>query len=73
MDTGDSVGVRGHVFRTRTGEVTVQVDAFELLSKALRPLPIGKDVDGELHGDLRDIEQRYRQRYVDLAVHPDVQ
>lgn len=73
MDTGDIVGVRGHVFRTRTGEVTVQVDAFELLSKALRPLPIGKDVDGELHGDLRDIEQRYRQRYVDLAVHPDVQ
>ena len=78
LDTGDWIGVEGTVFRTRMGEVTVRVSGFELLAKALRPLPFGKEeVDeatGEriVHGGFADIEQRYRQRYADLAVNPDV-
>ena len=73
LDLGDHIGVSGSVFRTRTGEVTVQVEEFELLSKALRPLPLGKESDqGAQYGALTDPEQRYRRRYVDLAVHADV-
>ena len=73
LDLGDFVGVQGRVFRTRTGEVTVRVDDVGLLTKALRPLPLGKaDADGEQHGALVDPELRARQRYADLAVHPDV-
>ncbi len=76
LDLGDQLGVRGRLFRTRTGEVTVQVEGFELLAKALRPLPLGKTAeheDGtEAHfAELSDPEQRYRQRYADLAVHPE--
>lgn len=73
LDIGDFVGVSGHMFATKTGEVTVWADAVELLAKALRPLPVGKeDATGELHGELSDPETRYRQRYADLAVHADV-
>jgi len=73
LDLGDFVGARGRIFRTRTGEVTVRVDEFGLLTKALRPLPLGKaDAEGEQHGALVDPELRARQRYADLAVHPDV-
>jgi lysyl-tRNA synthetase, class II len=78
LDIGDWVGVAGTLFRTRMGEVTVRVASFELLAKSVRPLPFGKEeVDeatGEkrVHGGFADIEQRYRQRYADLAVHPDV-
>jgi lysyl-tRNA synthetase, class II len=76
FDIGDVVGVEGPMFRTRTGEATVHVDAFELLAKSLRPLPFGKEevVDGEVirHSGFSDPEQRYRQRYADLAVHPEV-
>ncbi len=78
LDLGDWVGVEGHVFRTRMGEVTLRVSAFELLAKSLRPLPIGKEEVDESSGERRvysgfsDIEQRYRQRYADLAVHPEV-
>jgi lysyl-tRNA synthetase class 2 len=76
LDLGDIVGVSGPLFRTRTGEVTVRVEAVELLTKSLRPLPFGKSevVDGAAveHGGFADPEQRYRQRYADLAVHPDV-
>lgn len=75
-DIGDIVGVRGPLFRTRTGETTVKVTHVELLAKSLRPLPYGKDeiVDGRLvrHSGFADPEQRYRQRYADLAVHADV-
>jgi lysyl-tRNA synthetase class 2 len=66
------------VFRTRKGEVTVRAEALELLAKSLRPLPMGKQevdaVTGErrVHGGIADVEQRYRQRYADLAVNPDV-
>jgi lysyl-tRNA synthetase, class II len=76
FDLGDIVGVAGSLFRTRTGEVTVRVTSFELLAKSLRPLPFGKEeeVDGKLvrHSGFSDPEQRYRQRYADLAVHPEV-
>lgn len=78
LDIGDWIGAEGALFRTRTGEITVRVSAFEVLAKSLRPLPIGKEeVDehtGEhiVHSGFVDLEQRYRQRYADLAVHPEV-
>jgi len=65
LDVGDFIGVTGELFRTRTGELTVAVKQFEFLAKALRPLP------EKWHG-LRDVETRYRQRYVDLIVNPQV-
>ncbi|MBX7118530.1 MAG: lysine--tRNA ligase [Gemmatimonadaceae bacterium] len=76
FDLGDVIGVHGPLFRTRTGEVTVRVDRVELLAKSLRPLPFGKEevVDGTpvRHSGFADGEQRSRQRYADLAVHPEV-
>jgi len=73
LDLGDHVGVRGKLMKTRTGEVTVKVSSAELLAKSLRPLPLAKTTaDGEQHGGLTDPEVRYRQRYADLAVHPEV-
>ena len=75
-DIGDVVGVSGPLMRTRTGEVTVRVATVEMLAKSLRPLPYGKEevVDGVTvrHSGFTDAEQRYRQRYADLAVHPEV-
>jgi lysyl-tRNA synthetase class 2 len=75
-DISDVIGVSGPLFRTRTGEVTVRVQTVELLAKSLRPLPFGKEevVDGQLvrHSAFADGEQRSRQRYADLAVHPEV-
>lgn len=75
-DLGDWVGVQGTMMRTKTGEATVRVQTVELLSKALRPLPLGKEqvVDGEIvrYSAFSDTEQRARQRYADLAVHPEV-
>lgn len=65
LDIGDIIGLEGPVFTTHTGEVTVRVEKFTILSKSLRPLP------EKWHG-LTDKEQRYRQRYVDLIVNPDV-
>jgi lysyl-tRNA synthetase class 2 len=65
LDVGDFVGVTGELFRTRTGELTVAVKQFEFLTKALRPLP------EKWHG-LKDVETRYRRRYVDLIVNPEV-
>jgi len=73
LDLGDVIGVAGPLFRTRTGEVTLRVEAVTLLAKSLRPLPLGKeDESGVRHGTLADPEQRARQRYADLAVHPEV-
>ena len=75
-DIGDVVGVAGALMRTRTGEVTVRVREVTMLAKSLRPLPYGKEevVDGLVvrHSGFTDPEQRYRQRYADLAVNPDV-
>ena len=65
IDIGDIIGIRGRLFRTKTNELTVEVKAFELLTKSIRPLP------EKWHG-LKDIEIRYRQRYVDLIVNPEV-
>jgi lysyl-tRNA synthetase class 2 len=76
FDIGDVIGVQGPMFRTRTGEATVRVDAVTMLAKSLRPLPFGKEetIEGEVvrHSGFSDAEQRYRQRYADLAVHPEV-
>ncbi|HXH62850.1 MAG TPA: OB-fold nucleic acid binding domain-containing protein, partial [Gemmatimonadales bacterium] len=73
LDLDDHLGVEGPLFKTRSGEITLRVDRFQLLAKALRPLPRGKvDDAGARHGDLADAEMRARQRYADLAVHPDV-
>ena len=73
LDLGDVIGVGGEMFTTRTGEITVHARELHLLAKALRPLPLGKeDASGERHGELSDPETRYRQRYADLAVHPEV-
>jgi lysyl-tRNA synthetase class 2 len=75
-DLGDFIEASGSMFRTRRGEVTLQVESFAMLAKALLPLPAAKDevVDGEVvrHALLSDPETRYRQRYVDLAVNPEV-
>jgi lysyl-tRNA synthetase class 2 len=76
FDIGDVIGVSGPLFRTKTGEATVRAVSAEMLAKSLRPLPFGKEeiVDGEVvrHSGFSDPEQRYRQRAVDLAVHPEV-
>jgi len=76
FDLGDVVGVEGPLFRTRTGEVTVRVTEATMLAKSLRPLPFGKEevVDGRTlrYSGFADGEQRSRQRYADLAVHPEV-
>ena len=75
FDIGDIIGVEGPLFVTKTGEVTVRATAFTMLAKSLRPLPFGKEevVDGVTvrHAGFADPEQRYRQRYADLAVHPE--
>jgi lysyl-tRNA synthetase class 2 len=73
LDLGDVIGVAGPLFRTKTGEVTMRVERVTLLTKSLRPLPLGKeDATGVRHGELADPELRARQRYADLAVHPEV-
>jgi lysyl-tRNA synthetase class 2 len=72
LDIGDIIGVKGHVFKTQMGETTVNVDEFTVLSKSIRPLPIVKEKDGVLFDAVTDPEMRYRQRYVDLIVNPQV-
>jgi lysyl-tRNA synthetase class 2 len=72
LDIGDIIGVKGHVFKTQMGEITVHVEEFTVLSKSIRPLPIVKEKDGVLFDAVTDPEMRYRQRYVDLIVNPQV-
>ncbi len=73
MDIGDIIGVKGTLFTTKMGEITLRVKELTLLSKSLRPLPIVKvDADGKVHDAFSDPELRYRQRYVDLIVNPEV-
>ena len=73
IDLGDILGIEGTLFTTQVGEKTVLVKKFTLLSKALRPLPLPKvDSDGKVHDEFNDPELRYRQRYVDLIVNPQV-
>ena len=77
LDMGDIIGVEGYVFRTKMGEISVHVGKLELLAKALRPVPIAKETKDEqgknvVHDPFSDKELRYRQRYVDLVVNPQV-
>ena len=72
LDLGDFIGVEGYVFRTQTGEISVHAQKLTLLSKSIRPLPVVKEKDGEVYDGFSDPELRYRQRYVDLIVNPDV-
>ncbi len=77
LDIGDIIGVQGHVFTTQMGEITVQVTKLHLLSKSLKPLPVVKQTKDEAgnvtqHDAFSDPEMRFRQRYVDLIVNPEV-
>ena len=72
LDIGDFIGVKGYVFRTQTGEISVHAQSLTVLGKSLRPLPIVKVKDGKAYDAFTDPELRYRQRYVDLVVNPGV-
>ena len=73
LDIGDFIGVKGHVFKTKVGETSVMVKEITVLSKSLKPLPLPKsDSEGNLYDAFTDPEKRYRQRYVDLVVNPEV-
>ncbi len=72
LDLGDFIGVKGFVFRTQTGEISVHARELVLLSKSLKPLPIVKEKDGQVYDAFEDPELRYRQRYVDLIVNKGV-
>ena len=72
IDIGDIIGIKGYVFTTKTGETSVHVKEFTILTKSLRPLPIVKEKDGEAFDEVTDPEFRYRQRYADLIVNPAV-
>ena len=72
LDIGDFIGIKGHVFRTKTGETSVHAKELTLLSKSLKPLPIVKYKDGVAYDKFDDPELRYRQRYVDLVVNEGV-
>jgi len=73
LDLGDFIGVEGELFKTQVGEISVMVRDFKLLSKALKPLPLPKtDAEGNTYDEFNDPELRYRQRYADLVVNPQV-
>src|ERR1700744_4361026 len=72
LDIGDYIGVKGYVFLTQTGEISVHVQELTILSKSLKPLPVVKrDDEGNIHDGFTDPELRYRKRYVDLTVNPE--
>lgn len=72
LDIGDIIGIKGTTFRTKHGEITINIGEVSLLAKCIRPLPIVKEKEGKLFDEFADREQRYRQRYVDLIVSPGV-
>ena len=72
LDLGDFIGIRGFVFRTQTGQVSVHAKELTILAKSLRPLPVVKEKDGQVYDAFSDPELRYRQRYVDLIVNNGV-
>jgi lysyl-tRNA synthetase class 2 len=72
LDIGDIIGVKGEVFITQTGEISIKAKELTILSKCIRPLPVVKEKDGVIYDAFTDPEQRYRQRYVDLIVNPHV-
>lgn len=72
LDIGDFIGIKGYVFTTQTGEISIHVSEFKVLSKSLKPLPIVKrDDEGNIYDGFTDPEMRYRMRYVDLTVNPE--
>lgn len=71
LDLGDFIGVTGYVFRTRTGEISIHAKSMTVLSKSIRPIPFGKEKGDQHWYGLQDVEQRYRQRYVDLVTNSD--
>jgi len=72
LDIGDFIGIKGYVFKTQVGETSIHVNELTVLSKSLKPLPIVKEKDGKVYDAFSDPEMRYRQRYVDLVVNPEV-
>lgn len=73
LDLGDFIGIKGEIFKTQVGEISVNVKEFTVLSKSLKPLPLPKtDAEGKVHDAFTDPEMRYRQRYADLVVNPQV-
>ena len=73
LDIGDFIGVNGYVFTTKVGEISIFVKSFVVLAKTIRPLPLPKtDAQGNIYDSFTDPEKRYRQRYVDLVVNPEV-
>jgi lysyl-tRNA synthetase class 2 len=72
IDIGDIIGVKGYVFTTRTGELSIHVTELTLLSKSIKPLPIVKEKEGETFDAVTDPEFKYRQRYADLIINPEV-
>ncbi|HTL06820.1 MAG TPA: lysine--tRNA ligase [Chitinophagaceae bacterium] len=72
LDIGDIIGVKGYVFTTKTGETSLHVKEFSILTKSLKPLPSVKEKDGESFDEVTDPEFKYRQRYVDLTINPEV-
>ncbi len=72
LDIGDIIGVQGYVFTTKTGETSVHVQSLTMLSKALKPLPVVKEKEGETFDAVTDPEFKYRQRYADLIINPHV-
>ena len=73
LDIGDIIGIKGVIFTTKVGEISVKVKEIVVLTKSLRPLPLPKeDAEGAIHDSFTDTEKRYRQRYVDLVVNPKV-
>ena len=72
LDIGDIIGVKGFVFTTQTGEISIHVKEFTILCKSVCPLPIVKEKDGVVYDAFQNPEQRYRQRYIDLIVNPQI-
>jgi len=72
LDIGDIIGIKGYVFTTQMGEITIHVKEYRILCKSLKPLPVVKEKDGVTYDAFTDPEQRYRQRYVDMIVNPQV-
>ena len=71
-DIGDFVGISGKVFKTKTQEISIRTSRIVLLAKSIRPLPIVKEKDGVIYDSFADIEQRYRNRHLDLLLNPKV-
>ena len=72
LDIGDFIAVSGPVFKTKVGEISINISSFEILSKSIRPLPVVKEKEGEVYDSFSNKEQRYRNRHIDLILNPEV-